>query len=246
MNQDFIVERPAYSSALPAPPQEEDGTLWLWAWPELLAWPCNIQWLFSPVVGNKQFPGDLYGINETGRLTLVETKRAVGRADPYEDFIGKISWFRTMSTATLRSRWEKLLRDERRFIEKYLSMLQQVTRFERTLPGVVPYSSRRFAVLQWPELYRSRIAPMLAPGADYETKVAKYLSRREGSVMNQVSYVALFTVPRGGVPQLSKSGRENYARLIAEAGRENVHVRAVQALETSQGIAIRAWTPPLQ
>jgi hypothetical protein len=246
MNQDLIIERPAYSSELPGTTNEEEGTLWLWAYPELLAWPCKIQWLFSPVVGNTKFPGDLYGVDETGRLILVEAKCAVGRADPYEDFIGKTSWFREMPTTILRNRWEKLLRHEHAFIEQYISMLQQVTRFERAHPGVVPYSSRRIAVLQWHELYRSRIAPMLAPGSDYETKVAEYLDRREGSVKNQVSYFALYTVPRGEVPKLSKSGRENYARLIAEAGPENVQVRAVQAIKTSQGIAIGAWTPSFQ
>ena len=31
---------------------EESGTVWLWAFPELLAWPRPITWLFSPVTGS--------------------------------------------------------------------------------------------------------------------------------------------------------------------------------------------------
>jgi hypothetical protein len=57
---------------------EEEGTLMLWAWPELLGWKKDIEWLFSPVIG-QTWPGDLWGVDESGALILVETKRATSR-----------------------------------------------------------------------------------------------------------------------------------------------------------------------
>src|SRR5438105_126631 len=39
---------------------EEAGTVWLWALPELLGWPSDITWLFSPVTGNTKRPGDAW------------------------------------------------------------------------------------------------------------------------------------------------------------------------------------------
>src|SRR5262249_8354045 len=66
---------------------EEPGTFWLWAWPKLLWASPRITWLFSPVTGKYPWPGDLWGVNASGQLVLVETKRTGGAQDPFEDFV---------------------------------------------------------------------------------------------------------------------------------------------------------------
>ena len=47
--------------------REEEASLFLWAWPELFGWEQDFEWLFSPVVG-QTWPGDVWGIDETGAL----------------------------------------------------------------------------------------------------------------------------------------------------------------------------------
>ena len=54
---------------------EEAGTLWLWAFPELLRWHTGITWLFSPP-GRNRWDGDLWGIDDDGNFVLVEAKCA--------------------------------------------------------------------------------------------------------------------------------------------------------------------------
>jgi hypothetical protein len=66
---------------------EEAGTFWVWAWPEILGWPVEITWLFSPVTGNDRWPGDLWGIDVSGELIILETKRFRPGGDPFEDFL---------------------------------------------------------------------------------------------------------------------------------------------------------------
>src|SRR4051812_25154622 len=68
---------------------EETASFWLFLWPDLLGWPRNITWLFSPVTGKTRYPGDLWGIDETGHLVVVETKlfQRATAPDPFEDFV---------------------------------------------------------------------------------------------------------------------------------------------------------------
>ena len=101
---------------------EESGTFWLWAWPEILGWPVEITWLFSPVTGNYPWPGDLWGVDASGELLIVETKSSVYPADPFEDFLDceqrRVSEGAFPPTVqAIRTRWETLLHRERRFIE---------------------------------------------------------------------------------------------------------------------------------
>src|SRR5947209_2049040 len=88
---------------------EEPGTFWLWAWPELLDWATEITWLFSPVTGKYPWPGDLWGVDASGQLILVETKKTGGPRDHFEDFVlfhkifGCGKWEQTVND--IISRW---------------------------------------------------------------------------------------------------------------------------------------------
>src|SRR5713101_5810733 len=66
---------------------EEPGTLWLWAWPEILGGLADITWLFSPPTGNSLWPGDLWGMDANGEFVIVETKNTLKPGDPFEDFL---------------------------------------------------------------------------------------------------------------------------------------------------------------
>ncbi len=64
---------------------------------------------------------------------------------------------------SLRQLWVAGLKKELDFIREQFPLLEQGIRPEREFPGVVPYSSRRFATQRWPTLYRKHIAPLLPP-----------------------------------------------------------------------------------
>ena len=103
--------------------REEFGTFWLWAYPSLLGWPLDVRWLFSPVVHNRVYPGDLWGVDEVGKLLIVETKLARdARADPFVDFV-KLLAHKTappaLKAANLQGHWEALYEAERDFITRH-------------------------------------------------------------------------------------------------------------------------------
>jgi len=95
---------------------EEYATLWIWAYPQLLEWGQQIKWLFSPVTGKDKYPGDLWGMDNTGNLILVETKLATrAKQDPFVDFINFEMNMPAPTKAGLTSRFKSLLTDEKRF-----------------------------------------------------------------------------------------------------------------------------------
>ncbi|SRR6266567_2237700 len=160
-------------------PSEESASLWLWAWPRLLGWPRRINWLFSPVVGNKKYPGDLWGIDSAGHLIIVETKinRGAALQNPFEDFVPYTrsnANNRLWSAETLFNRWWDLLISELAFIASELPRLCLARQPEGTHRGVVPYSVHRDAVWRWQELYRNQIAALIVDGS-YERAVRRSL-----------------------------------------------------------------------
>jgi hypothetical protein len=143
---------------------EECATLWLWAWPELLGWQRRIGWIFSPVVGKRPYPGDLWGIDEDGSIILVETKMG-HRQDPFEDFVGyetEPGYGKLCQVEALSKRWSDLLKNERRFIEYLLPQLS--TDISGTAEkGVVPYSYKRFAVRRGANCTRPQLRRVCSP-----------------------------------------------------------------------------------
>jgi hypothetical protein len=213
---------------------EETGTLWLWAWPELLGHSEPITWLFSPVTGKKDWPGDLWGIDEQGTLIFVETKRAKnGRSphDPFADFISDDGPTRVPDVARILKHWEPLWRAEQFFLKQCGDNLEQGTR--ETAPmkwsGVVPYSLQRVIVWRWRELYRKEIMPKLTEGD--EQKVRRLLDVRQQSKNDQAHYFGLFTVVTSGKPALSPIGKAHWEKLKGAVGKTRVHLRAVQLVQ---------------
>lgn len=235
------IQRPLDTSLLPPKAREEDGTFWLWAWPELLQWPREVVWLFSPVVGRRPYPGDMVGVDELGSLIYVETKLARNPLDPYEDFVGRADRLRNADTGEIKGRWQTLLRGEREFIERRLSEVENGRRFERPYPGVVPYSSRRFVLGRWPQLYRDRIVPTLLDSGGYEEKGRRFLDARSRARKKLAHFVALFRLVAGIQPTLTAVGRRNREDLILEAGEECVHACAIEAVSVHGSLYARSW-----
>jgi hypothetical protein len=226
---------------------EEEATLLLWCWPELLGWANDLVWLFSPVVG-KTWPGDLWGIDEGGNLVLVETKRATRPDDPMRDFVGYLSERPVrglnplFSFELVSARWERRLAQELSFIKRSLASPVDRRWWNDTHPGVVPYSSKRFAARKWPNAYLDIVAPKLSDHS-YEALVRSRLASRNWA-SGPVHYVGLFGVPESGSPRLSSSGRANLDLLMNEVGISNVHLRAIAANAAEGGqIQLTAWIP---
>ena len=199
------------------PPQEESASLVLWAWPELLGWPAPIQWLFSPVVGKRPHPGDLWGLDENGGLLIVETKlhRSGRLTDPFSDFqecSGDGAVRQHWEATPLEKRWRRLLRAERRFSQDHAATFWSGPEpTQGTFRGVLPYSRHRKAAWQWPSLCNERLVPLLE-GHGYEDAVARSLKRRADGA-TAVTFVGVVATTLPAAPVLSLQGRNAMAAL---------------------------------
>jgi hypothetical protein len=228
-------------------PSEESASLWLWAWPRLLGWPRRINWLFSPVTGNKDYPGDLWGVDSSGYLIVVETKinRGAILQDPFEDFVPYIEsganshyW----SSEALFNRWRDLLTSELTFIARDLPNLCPHRRPSGTYRGVVPYSFHRDAVWRWQELYRSQIVPRLVD-ASYKRAVKRSLRLREALPDSPPVFVGLVVSVRPGELILSTRGMAAFRILRACVGQTPIVLRGVRATLSANVIRVRCWSP---
>ncbi|MGH8544271.1 MAG: hypothetical protein ACREX3_11720 [Gammaproteobacteria bacterium] len=228
-------------------PSEEIASLWLWSWPQLLGWPRTVNWLFSPVVGNRIYPGDLWGVDSRGKLIIVETKtdRARSRTNPFEDFVpysesseAKILW----RAESLHQRWLALWKRETVFLENHLSTLDHKKRLRGKYPGVVPYSRHRDAVWRWQDVYRDLIAPRFLSGR-YERSIDRGLRLRRQAGDPPPIFVGLVATVREGDPRLSGSGRKDLFDLRAQLGRQRVFYRAIRAGRGVKKIRFHSWSP---
>lgn len=239
---------------------EAAACVWLWAWPELLGWPATIAWLFSPVVGNRKWPGDLWGVDARGELLIVEAKSCTRgrRCDPFEDFVGAGRGVVERGSASaradsLRERWSRLFEREREFIRQHANELRAGTSLHGCYPGVVPYSRHRTQVQRWRHVYVDRIAPWI-DDPDYSRRVLQYLRKREEKGNRIPHVVGLGAVVEGASLTLSAKGLRHYEALAAFAGADRVHLIAVEARPlgsrrvelVSQRVVARASNTPMQ
>lgn len=230
---------------------EEEGSLFLWAWPELLQWQSDYVWLFSPVVGRK-WPGDIWGLDNQGNLLLVETKRGDSPKDPMRDFIGYAKELSIEVLNTIRhselihERWNKLLNQENIFIKRTLKSGSELDWWNDYHPGVIPYSSKRFIIRKWPQIYLELIVSQLLDPL-YKDKVEAWLYLRKNQTDPKLHYIGLFTVPSGEEPGLSSRGRENFHLLKEVVGKEYVHWRALKVeVRESAPVKVIGWRPSFE
>ncbi len=210
-------------------PSEESASFLMWAWPRLLGWPRAVNWLFSPVVGNRTYPGDLWGLDSRGDLLIVETKldRTRARQDPFGDFV---DYCRAPATKKrcqareLRHRWEKLIVKEEAFLRTHALALTPDAPLAGTHPGVLPYSVHRDATWRWQTLYRDHIAPQFQSGA-YRRAVVRSLRIRESRRNPSPIFVGLIATVRAQPPLLSATGTAALRALRDRVGPDRVCLR---------------------
>lgn len=226
---------------------EGAGTLFTWVWPELLDWGGEIAWLFSPVTGNQDWPGDLWGVDQRGELLLVETKRVKKgerSQDPYEDFVSFEDRKAVPDVAVIVKHWLPLYAGEKRFVLEHQTDLETGNRGDpKKQPGVVGYSLKRMMVWRWRELYLRWIAPRILSG-EYELTVRRNLEERVRSGNAPPHYFALFTMFDDSYPRLSAKGQENFAQLAKLVGKDRIHARAVAA-RPIEGNLVRIQSLPV-
>ena len=230
---------------------EEVGSFLLWVWPELLGWPFQVAWIFSPVTGNTKWPGDLWGLDDRGNLLIVETKVAKQGArpqNPLKDFVGferrpkaKVREGSVLETPALRSRWLRLIEKEREFIKKNYSLLSSGEIKLGKHEGVVPYSSKRSQTWTWRRLYIREIAPKIV-GKYYQRKTEANLLERAKQGNPRPHYFALFSVYDECSPSLSERGLTSYRSLCHAAGKNHVHLLAVKTNPIRRNsIEVMSW-----
>ena len=225
---------------------EGSACVWLWAWPELIMWSEPICWLFSPVVGNTRWPGDLWGVDRRGRLVIVEAKtwKRGASVDPFVDFLGPAAAVAqgtcdTIRTNALRERWRRLLRRERSFVKDHESSLRRGDVLDGCYPGVVPYSRHRAPVQRWRQLYLDRIGPEIA-SIDYENRVNVHLDAREQTGDPPPHMVGVVAALGDGEARLSSSGLRNALALRQMLGAERVRVVGVTSRRLGKNVEISA------
>lgn len=229
-------------------PSEESASFLLWAWPQVLGWPCTLNWLFSPVVGNSTYPGDLWGIDSRGDLLIVETKldRAGRPQDPLVDFVGYGSSKRTRelwTSVSLQARWHRLVEKEETFIREHSSRVDALARLCGTYPGVLPYSQHRDTVWRWQGLFRRRILPRFESG-QYRRAIERGLrSRSEHD--RPPTFIGVIATVVQTPPRLSRRGELSFRSLASKVGRSRVLLRALKVEpDHSNSIHLRSWTMP--
>jgi hypothetical protein len=123
-------------------------------------------------------------------------------------------------------------KEERRFIREQKTILQSAFDGRSTWSGVVPYSSKRYIVWRWRELYCTEISPLLE-GNEYEDRVLSALAELEARGTRRLVYFGIFVAPHSKLGVLSAVGRANMEALIACTSSERVHLRNLTANKTS-------------
>lgn len=211
---------------------EEEAAVWLWAQPELLQWHAPIEWLLSPVTGNRKWPGDLWGIDAEGELLIVENKMLGGgkQFDPFADFHWYAEESRSQCAAEdLRRTWKRLYGQE----IKYSDPLAKRT----TTAGILPRSVHRSRLSWWPEL-ATKIGAHIQSG-EYRRNVEEYLARRQGANAPGVHYCGVLVSDRPH-PNVSPRIMESMGRLQEHVGTGRVHLFAIAARVCDLGVEIHA------
>jgi hypothetical protein len=227
------ITEPDIVSTQPTLLSEEEGAFWLWAFPQLLAWDRPIRWLFS-LTGGERSKGDLWGVDNAGNLLIVEGKRIPGERNPFRQLLlferkrrETPQFAKLFEPTSIREFWRDRMEGESVFIGEQFSLIEKGIRPKREFRGVVPYSSRRFATLRWPTLYRKHIFPLFSPDSLYKRETESFLEQYE-RLGGPVHYIGLLVLQARRTPKLSSQGLADFAELKLLAGGAGfVHLRAL-------------------
>jgi hypothetical protein len=199
---------------------EEDALCWLWAFPSLLPWRQPIVWLYTPVVGNKRWPGDLWGVDSNGDLLIIECKQCKQLDDPFQDFIPYHAEHKDeLSAVHWQGKFLRHLKQELAYPNCY------TTRPIGRTGGILPRSNKRQHIRRWRQLAKLVDVRIRAP--QYRELALGYLQTRASRHDPTPYYLALLAVRSSNQPLLSKQAKESWHTLQAKVGAD--HVRVVTA-----------------
>lgn len=206
--------------------------------------PLNI--LFSPVVGNKVYPGDLWCIDRKGDLLIVETKldRSGRGQNPFADFVPycERSVEEIWQANSLRIKWLHLGDLEDVFVDHHAMYLQDDSPLKGTYPGVLPYSRHRDAVWRWQEVYRRRVLPKFRNGL-WRCEVERSLQKREDRKNPAPIFAGIIATIGSNAPTLSASGRKALDNLRSTVGPKRICLRGMRFERNGfSKVLIKCWT----
>ncbi|MBM4340663.1 MAG: hypothetical protein FJ110_14115 [Deltaproteobacteria bacterium] len=201
---------------------EEEGLCWFWAYPSLMPWPLPVVWLYTPVVGNKQWPGDLWGIDKNGDFLVIECKQCKRRDDPFRDFLAFHSQGRAeLSASHWQEKFPRHLRAELAFPEAISKRPANKT------DGILPRSNKRSHIRRWPQL--AHIIGMGIRAPQYRTLAVNYLQTRAALNDPTPYYLALMIVSDARASVLSERAIASGRALQRMVGPDHVRVITVRA-----------------
>jgi len=193
---------------------------WLWAFPEVFPWSNAVAWLYTPVVGNKRWPGDLWGIDSVGNLLIIEVKQCKRRNDPFIDFIEFHHPPRKeLSAVHWQEKWEKHYESEISYKNGWEERPQGKT------DGILPRSNKRSHLRRWPALAKQIDHQIRSQ--EYVGDVQRFLQLRDQLHNPAPYYFALMIETDERHPILTEAGKKSARTLQNRAGKDQVRVTAV-------------------
>lgn len=201
---------------------EEDALCWLWAFPHLVPWPRKIVWLYTPVVGNRSWPSDLWGIDSLGELLVLECKQCKRSDDPFVDFVSyhRSGRYEELSASHWQEKFQKHLKAELAFPDCLLERPKGKT------DGILPRSNKRKHIRRWSQL--GHIIDNYIRSPMYKREALNYLQIRAGRYDPTPFYFAVMVISNSKAPILTEKAIASGHALQRIVGREHVRVIAVK------------------
>lgn len=205
---------------------EEDALCWLWAFPDIFPWPNPVTWLYTPVVGNTRWPGDLWGIDTKGNLLIVEAKQCKRRDDPFMDFVRYHNSSRLeFSAIHWQVKWQKHFLSEISFPNCWAERPSGRT------DGILPRSNKRSHLRRWPEL--SQLIDDRIRSKQYAENVKRNLAIRNKLLNPTPHYIALMIETDLNYPILTDDAKKSAKTLQKICSKNHIGVIAIHCKITS-------------
>jgi len=222
---------------------EEESIVWLWAFPDLFPWPYRVEWLFSPVVGNKRWPGDLWGLDNKGNLLIIEAKNCKTKlkSNPFEDFVDLLishnSYVEEFTSENLRHKWERLLIKELSFPNGYDQRPKGKTE------GILPRSNNRKHIRIWKDIAKK--IDKRTRNDSYEFTVDRFLEKRKYRNNPVPHFFGLLVRDESMCFGLNEKGLQSKQKLCNIVKESNVHLYEAYAERTEENSLVLCIKPEI-
>ena len=201
---------------------EEESIVWLWAFPDLSHWQNRVEWLFSPVVGNKPWAGDLWGLDNKGNLLIIEAKncRTQPKSNPFEDFENLLkshdSFPEEFTSNKLRQKWDGLLKNELKFSNCYDKRPKGKTK------GIIPRSNHRNHIRRWQNI--AKLIDKRIRSDSYKNTIDCFLKKRRNRDNPIPHFFGLLVRDKSTYFGLNEKGLQKKQELCNRVKKKHVHL----------------------